>query len=348
MTRPGAQLRALAARLFDSSTMERLIDPLIADQQHEYADAIRRGDAWRRRWVRITGCIAFWKVATMALGRALAEEGTTSDTGSIGRGVRFAGIATMLITALLVWVPLRQALATLHIGTDSFIRLTVYLLPQALAVAIPIGMVLGLLSDGARTRRSKRLRILLMAGASLTTLFLLGWLLPEANQAYRETMFALINGFEGHLSRGMNELTLGGLRESMRDPFVMPLIASRRAFDFHARLALAFAPLALGLLALEVSTVTRRVANALTVVLLGVGACLAYYQLIDSSRALMYRAPFAVSEHVPPTIAAWFPNLVCLAAALLMHLRTRAPSAADPSRRDDGRRSADRPAVPPA
>jgi hypothetical protein len=346
MNRPGTRLRRLATRLLNPTTMQRLIDPLIADQQHEYADAIRRGNAWDRRWVRITGCIAFWKVATIVLGRTLTEEITTSDDGSIGRTVRFAGIATTAITALLVWMPLRQVLATLHLGNDSFVRLTVYLVPQALCVAIPIGMVFGLLSGGARTRGSKHLSILLMAGVSLTTLLLLGWLLPEANQAYRETMFALINGFEGHLSRGMNELTLGGLRELMRDPFVMPLIASRRAFDFHSRLALAFAPLALGLLAVEVSTVRRRVAGVLTVGVLGFAACFAYYLLIDSSRALMYRAPFAVSEHVPPIIAAWIPNLVCLVAALLLHLRTREPSAAGPGRLDDGPRSEDRPVAP--
>ena len=346
MTRPGARLHRLAARLLNPTTMERLIDPLIADQQHEYAEAIRRGDAWRRRWVRITGCIAFWKVATMVLGRALTEDVTRSDNGSIGRTIRFAGIATTLITALLVWVPLRQVLATLHLGNDSFIRLTVYLVPQALCVAIPIGMVFGLLSGGARTRRSRHLSILLMAGVSLTTLLLLGWLLPEANQAFRETMFALINGFEGRLARGTNELSLGGLRELMRDPFVMPLIASRRAFDFHSRLALAFAPLALGLLALGVSAVRRRAAGVLTVGVLGFAACFVYYELIDSSRALMYRAPFAVSEHVPPIIAAWIPNLACLVAALLLHLRTHGRSAADPSRPDDGPRSEDRPVVP--
>ena len=32
MTRPGARLRSWAARVVDSSTMERLIDPAIADR----------------------------------------------------------------------------------------------------------------------------------------------------------------------------------------------------------------------------------------------------------------------------------------------------------------------------
>ena len=103
-------------------------------------------------------------------------------------------------------------------------------------------------------------------------------------------MFALINGFEGRLARGTNELTLGDLRELMRDPFVMPLIASRRAFEFHARLALAFAPLALGLLALGVSADRRRAAGVLTVGVLGLADLL---RLLRADRYLagaMYRA----------------------------------------------------------
>src|SRR4051812_17574040 len=53
MRRPGDRLHALAARLFDPSTMERLIDPVIADLQRERADALSRGQVWRGRWIYI-------------------------------------------------------------------------------------------------------------------------------------------------------------------------------------------------------------------------------------------------------------------------------------------------------
>ena len=42
MTIRGTRLHAIARRLFDRSTMERLIDPAIADLQHEHGDRIRR------------------------------------------------------------------------------------------------------------------------------------------------------------------------------------------------------------------------------------------------------------------------------------------------------------------
>jgi lipopolysaccharide export LptBFGC system permease protein LptF len=350
MTRPGTRLRSIARRFCNRETMERLIDPAIADLQCEHADARRAGARWRAGGVLIAGYLAVLKVVAIGAGRASIRDRSTADGDAIGRTVRFAAIATTSFTALFVSVPLRQALATLHLGTDSLIRLTVYLVPQALAVAVPMGMVFGVLSGGAPTRRSRRTSVLLMFGASLTTLLLVGWLMPEGNQAYRETMFALINGVEPHgrLALGTNELTLGGLRQLTRDQFVLPLIASRRSFDFHSRLALAFAPLALGQFALGISSGRRRAAGVLTVGMLGLAGCFAYYLLMYYANAAMYRAPFAVSEHVPPIIAAWLPNLAFWVSALLLHLRTRRRSAADPSRHDGGPRSEDRPAVPQA
>ncbi len=57
MTPPGTRLRALAARLCTPMTMERLVDPAIADLQAEYEEAT--GSVWRRRWIWVRGHIAF-------------------------------------------------------------------------------------------------------------------------------------------------------------------------------------------------------------------------------------------------------------------------------------------------
>ena len=51
MTRPGTRLRAMAARLFDAQTMERYVDPAVADLEAEYEDAAARGH--RRESARI-------------------------------------------------------------------------------------------------------------------------------------------------------------------------------------------------------------------------------------------------------------------------------------------------------
>jgi lipopolysaccharide export LptBFGC system permease protein LptF len=256
--------------------------------------------------------------------------------------LRFAGIATGLMTAVLTVTYSSSIRARTH---PAIALVMVYLLPQVLTVALPFGLFVGVLSGLRATRvttRVKRSMALMMLVCSLVTLLIAGWLLPASNQAFRELMFG------GPIARGTNELTLGELRQLADDRIVIPLIASRRAFDFHFRIALAFAPLALGLFATGVSAVRQRAARRMSVAVLALAGWFAYNMLASNSPSLMYHAPFEVSERVPPIIAAWSANLVFLSAALLLHLRTRGRSATDPSRPDDGRRSADQPAIPPA
>ena len=70
MNRPGARIRALAARVCDAETMERLIDPVIADLQVEHAEAVQNGRAWMRRWIRFAG--GFVCLKALAVYRATA------------------------------------------------------------------------------------------------------------------------------------------------------------------------------------------------------------------------------------------------------------------------------------
>jgi putative ABC transport system permease protein len=72
MTPPGTRLRALAARLCAAITMERLVDPAIADLQAEYEEASRTGPGWRRRWIWLRGHIAFFTMIAVH-GRAAQE-----------------------------------------------------------------------------------------------------------------------------------------------------------------------------------------------------------------------------------------------------------------------------------
>lgn len=340
MTRPGARLRALAQRFCDRATMARLIDPVIADLQHEHDDAVRSGRRWRACAVRIAGALAFWKVTVITMASASARQPSwaTADDGAVGRTIRVAGIATTVTTALLVWPPMRHAFAASS-DWDLFI-LILYLLPQALAMTLPMGLVFGVLC-GVRhpgpTRRTRLSLALLMLAASSAALVLNGWLLPAGNQAFRQLAFALLNpDAGGALSRGINELTLGEL-------------LSIDAYQFHARLALASAPLVLGAFSLVLATAKRGRSHAVIAGLTALALCFTYYILLLEARELaLGRQLLAHGYRVPGAVAAWGPNLLAAAAALLLHLRTRGRSAADPSRRDDGRRSADQPAVPPA
>ena len=303
MTRPGDRLRSFARRFCEPQTMERLIDPVIADLQCEHGDAIRRGQIWRGRRALVNGYMAFWKVVAIGMGGAATRTLITADAGAVGRIIRFSGIATTVIVGIMMWPPLRSMR---HPFAGKMTLLVVYLLPQALSLALPMGLVFGVmcgLRGRVPTRRSQRAITLLMLATCLAALVIDGWIVPVSNQAFRELSFG------GRIVRGVNELTLGELWQSARERFVIPAITNRRVFEFHFRLAAAFAPLALGLFSLAVATATRRASRIPAIGALAVVSCFAYY-------TLLYFARF--SEIITPMVAAWGPNLVFLAVALLL------------------------------
>lgn len=80
MTPPGTRLRALAARLCAPITMERLIDPAIADLQAEYQEASRTAPGWQRRWIWMRGHFAFF---TMIVVHARAASTRKEKTGGL-------------------------------------------------------------------------------------------------------------------------------------------------------------------------------------------------------------------------------------------------------------------------
>ena len=64
MTRPGDGLRWIAARVCDQRTMERLVEPIVADLQAEYDTAAAHADR-RARWLVWRGYGAFWKALAL-------------------------------------------------------------------------------------------------------------------------------------------------------------------------------------------------------------------------------------------------------------------------------------------
>jgi hypothetical protein len=320
MTRPGDRLRALAGRFCDPQTMERLIDPVIADLQCEHADALRHGRLWRSRWVCITGCVAFWKVAAIAVVAVRPRESV--DDRTVWRTVSASLAATVLFIVVFILPPLLNN-ATRPSG--ALLWLIIYLVPQAMLVAMPFGVVFGILTGlrgGMATRQARWTIAVLTLASSLVMFVNSAWGIPTANQAFREAMFG------GPVVRGMNELTLTAL-------------AARSATLFHLRVALAFAPLALGLFSLSVAA-RHWTRNAIGIGMTALSICGAYYMVLYNAQAA------GIAGRIPGIVAGWAPNLAFLALTVALHLRTRGRSAAGPSRRDDGPRSEDRPVVPQA
>jgi predicted permease len=76
MTRPGDLLRRMAARLLSPRTMASVIDPLLADLQADYQDAVRQGSVSARWRVRLAGYLIFLKtIAMLGWSRSHASSG---------------------------------------------------------------------------------------------------------------------------------------------------------------------------------------------------------------------------------------------------------------------------------
>lgn len=310
MTRPGARLRSLATRLLDPSTMERLIDPAIADLQHEHDEAVRRGLVWRGRCIRLAGYAGFWKVAVISAARHALHERTTADDRAVGRTVVFSLVAVTALTAVLVW----PAFSTFHSPDNgTTVLLVLYLVPSALAIALPLGLVFGILlglRDRASTTRVNWTIAALGIGCSAAAFIIVAWLIPAGNQAFRELAAGR------RILRGLNELTLGELA-SANPTRVMRMISEgvttrRLAWEFHFRVALAFAPLVLGLFSLGVASVKGKAYGRFAVGLAALTISVSYYVLLYVARAEF------VAGWLPPIVAGWAPNLVFLALALLL------------------------------
>jgi hypothetical protein len=311
MTRPGTRLRSLATRLLDPSTMERLIDPAIADLQSEHADVLAHGRVWQARWVRLAGYLAFWKLMAIGISRASSRGLIAPHDGAIGRTIRFSGFATTVVTLFFMWPPAWNSLS--HPGH----RLTIFLalVPQALSVALPMGVVFGVLyglRGRVATARVRHAIVGLAVVCSLAMIVFVGWILPVSNQVFREVTFG------GPLAPGTNELTIVELWREARNRLVIPVITGRYAFEFHLRLALAFAPLALGLFSLGMATARRHASSILAVGAFALVSCFAYYTLMYYAR-LTYYARLDVRDHSLAIVAAWGTNLAFLAMALLLN-----------------------------
>jgi hypothetical protein len=315
MTRPGATLRALASRLCSRSAMEGLIDPAIADLQYEHHEAIRRGLTWRSRWILIAGYAACAKVAAIAVsGRALRER-SRDDDRTVRRTITFSSIATLVLTVVLLGAPISNTVW--HPGHR--LSIVLWLIPQGLSVALPFGLVFGIvlgLRDRAVSSRVRSSIASLAVACSVAAFVILAWVLPAANQAFRELIFG------GPLARGLNELTLSELASRYRASTALGLHEEAILLGavYQLRFALALAPMVLSLFAVGIARAQRKTRGRFVMGLAALTISFAYYTLL-----YVVRPTALMGEQLPPA-AVWLPDIVFLAMALPL-LRLRPPAA---------------------
>jgi Lipopolysaccharide export system permease LptF/LptG len=287
---PGSMLHRLAALMCCAKTLERVVEPAIADLQKEYASADR---ASRRITILLVGYCAILKVIAIC---ALSVPSTTPDERqALSRTLAWSFGLIAAISALLTVPPL--------IGRSMQWYAAVTLVPQAMPLAIPMGIAIGI-AVGLSARPGRNIvRVTLLAAvvASALSFGILAWVMPVANQAFKEiTIRELAEsgykaGFEPE--KGHNEMTLSELRRED---------ASRFSFTFHLRFALAAATLTLASLLLAVPFDHRGLRG-----LVAFAASFGYLALLSMGETL------AVSRMLlPPVAGAWMPNVVLIAVAI--------------------------------
>ena len=293
MSAPGTRLRALAVRILDRDTIERLVDPIVADIQCEYAAAIERRAPWKARLVLWCGYLGFWKAAAWFAFTRLAD-----PRYGLARACAFSAAALLALTAIFALPPL--------IDVQGFWRhqrwamLSLMLVPQALPLSIPAAGCIGvLLAMRARplTRRNAAGVLAIGLAGSLAAWAIVEWVLPQANQAFRELLVAELTGRTVSLEPGLNEMGLSRLGRRT-DPAAVR--------HFHILWALCFASVPLSLMALGLTAYVRRFAPAVMLAVM-VSASYPAIMIVLSGLPAGSRPNWIVE--------AWLPNVILLVAA---------------------------------
>jgi len=323
MRRPGQWLRMAAVRVCAKQTLERVIDPIIADIQTEHEEAVRAG-RWRRAaWIRVSGYSAFWKAVglyTLQSGPRSLWNGIAADGWTLGRMIAYSLIAFLGVTLLLSASPM------IHSYSRFGLKLTLFLLPQSIPLSIPIALPLGIVCGVCGTRvGTRRIRgVLLLALVATLLAFAAMLIVPDANQAFRVALAEEL-GLRGitkySLPRGMNELSLSELaRESMEyDAGGFPQNARRFRRAYHMRFALPAATFVLSLLALGICGTLWRRARRVLAIVIALG---------------LYWATLALAEWntiLPPIVSVWAPNIVFTAMSLALLTVSCARDCSDPA-----------------
>jgi lipopolysaccharide export LptBFGC system permease protein LptF len=294
---------------------------VIADLQFEYRHAVADGSMWRARWQRVIGYAAFWRTLSLCAARATVI-GTRAWAAADSHPMRLTlGYSAVIIASLTFLLALLTITPVLQRSDVQLSRaLLLYIIPSAIPVAmafgLPIGILLGLRGRPV-TSRTRRSVIGLAAVCGALAFVVCGWVLPEANQAFRQSLFN--SHSPGLLARGANELTFGDLnaRLAALKRYGWLEETSPLLFSYHARLAASAAPLIWGVFALVLSSMTRRTVFATTAVVVAGITYIAVAIVIIDER-------WITSSWLPLAYVIWLPNvLFALMTVALWFVRSK-------------------------
>jgi hypothetical protein len=295
--------------------MARIVDPTLADVRWESGRPTWLG------YVALARALAAHAVASTP--RAIAHA-YMDDDRAIPRAALFSVLAALLAAVPLIMLPLVGAMRYLHAQPTTThqpmlpIRLLLVLVPQALAVAAPAGLLLGIpvafRNRRAGPRRTRR-AIALAAVHAAALAILIAWGVPHGNQRFR----VLVSG-NPHLRPGPNEMGFSALREDIETLNLTPggrLAARPLEFLYQIRMALICAPLPFGVLALALAATAKGRRRPW---LIGVVATTGYVVIFFP--AVLALEQLALHSALPPSLLAWLPTAAVTAVAMVMHHRS--------------------------
>jgi len=270
-------------------------DALVGDVAESYAHG---QSAW---W--------YWRQVVAIIGRTVLCE--------VRGSIWWSGAAIMAAVLVLDLPFVIHFYSPAPVDPLRWLLMSFFLAPQALVIAVPVGLTVGMVIS-ARSRASSRILPVVLALAllgSLLTFGVIGWVVPASNQAFRLTAVDQayrLTAVQRTPRRGAAELNFAELHSLIgaSDDAIYALAPLSDRWDvavnYYGRFAVSCSPIAFALFGVWAATLSR-VSRGLLVVAVAC-AYVAFFLAIDPQQA----------KALSPFIVAWFPTLSIAALALLV------------------------------
>jgi hypothetical protein len=290
-------VRRWLARICSTGTMARVVDPTLGDVRFEDGHLTWRGGLALAR--------ALTTHALLSLPGAVSRLWTDDDR-ALPRAAAAGTVTTLLLAAPLVAFPVVEA----HLPLSPW-RSAVLLAPQGLVLALPAALLVAIPVAFRRAPGAQRILrrgLVLSALCAAATFVMLTWVMPDANQTWREEVSARLGG-RAHFDRGPNELSVHELRERIdglrRTGADRPARIYERAY--HERLALPSIALPLGVIGIAIA---RSRWGRARPVMTGAAGIVAYVLVFFPAAWLAARLTW-----FSPAVAVWTPAVGLAALA---------------------------------
>ena len=296
---PGRTLHRLASFVCSTKSLERIVEPAIADLQNEYADAVARRAHLRRAKALLRGYAAVLEVTIMcALHEPSAMNG---ERHAIGRTLVWAFAMTVCVSAAVIIL----TLAIVPGIPPFYVSLMASLV---LPIAIPVGVTLAITFALRDRSMSRRTTWALVAAAVIAMTVSVGAMVsnvPIASQSLRQSVSDALGG-RTVVVKAATDVSAAAIQqqEAFAPPGGRAGWPRRQAWTHHLLLALPFATPVLALFA--VAVVRRHAPKTLAM-----GACVFYFTLVLAGEPLVHHG-------MPAFAAAWLANVLTVVAALIV------------------------------